>query len=391
MKRGVFLVAAEPSGDALGAALIAALRARAPDLRLAGVGGAAMAAQGVASPFPIEALSIVGFVEGIRAYSRVVALADQAADAAVAARPDAVVLIDSWGFTLRVAQRLRARLPGVPLIKYVGPQVWASRPGRAKTLAAAVDHLLCIHAFETPFYAPYGLPCTVVGNPVVGAARQGDGQAFLDALDNPVAPKRLLLLLPGSRRSEVARMLPVLREAAHALSATRPDMLSVIYAAPAVRDLIEADFGGPDDQRWTFWHRLVGEETRKEDVFAAATAALACSGTVTTEVGLQGAPVVVGYRLDWPTWAIARALGVYRAPFATLMNVAAGREIAPEFLQTRCTPANLAAAAAPLLDDPAARAAQVAAQDEALVTMGRGARPAAEIAADVVAGYLSRG
>jgi lipid-A-disaccharide synthase len=390
MSRGVFLVAAEPSGDALGAGLIAALRARAPDLRFAGVGGAAMAAEGVVSPFSIEALSIVGFIEGLQAYSRVVALADQAADAAVAARPDAVVLIDSWGFTLRVAQRLRARLPGVPLIKYVGPQVWASRPGRARTLAAAVDHLLCIHAFETPFYAPYGLPCTVVGNPVVGAARRGDGQAFLAAYDGPVAPKRLLLLLPGSRRSEVARMLPVLRKAAHALAATRPDMLSVIYAAPAVRDLIVEDFGGLEDERWTCWHRLAGEETRKEDVFAAATAAIACSGTVTTEVGLQGAPVVVGYRLDWPTWAIARGLGIYRAPFATLMNLAAGREIAPEFLQTRCTPANLAAAAAPLLDDPAARAAQIAAQDEALIRMGRGGRPASEIAADVVEAYLRR-
>jgi lipid-A-disaccharide synthase len=389
VSKRLFLVAGETSGDALGAGLIRALKGRDPSLSFTGVGGAAMAGEGVASPFAIDALSIVGFFEGLKAYKRVVALADQAADAAVAAKPDAVVLIDSWGFTLRVAQRLRARLPGVPLIKYVGPQVWASRPGRAKTLAAAVDHLLCIHDFELPFYAPFGLRCTVVGNPVVGEERPGDASLYRDSEDRGAPPGRILLLLPGSRTSEVRRMLPVLRDAARQLSVSRPDLLCAIYTAPVVHDMVVEAFHR-SAEGWPAWTRILGQEWRKEDVFAAATAAIACSGTVTTEVGLQGVPVVVGYRLDWPTWAIARGLGVYRAPFATLMNVAAGREIAPEFLQTRCTPANLAAAAAPLLDDPAARAAQVQAQNAALARMGRGGRPAAEIAADVVLTYLAR-
>ncbi|MDX2233785.1 MAG: lipid-A-disaccharide synthase, partial [Hyphomonadaceae bacterium] len=159
----VFIVAAEASGDQLGADLVDALRSRRPDCAFAGVGGAAMAARGVASAIDIGGLAVLGLVDGLKAYPRVIKLADGTADAAAAFDPDAVVLIDSWGFTLRVAQRLRRRGQRARLIKYIGPQVWASRPGRARTLAATVDHLICIHDFETPFYAAYGLACTVCG------------------------------------------------------------------------------------------------------------------------------------------------------------------------------------------------------------------------------------
>lgn len=377
----IFLVAAEASGDALGADLIDALRARDPSVTFAGVGGAAMAARGVASAFDIGDLAVLGLIDGVKAYPRVVRRADEAADAAVAFDPDVVVLIDSWGFTLRVAQRLRARLPRAKLIKYIGPQVWATRPGRARTLAATVDHLICIHDFETPFYAPYGLACTVCGHPAFGRSVRGDGAAFRTR--HGLGDARVLLVLPGSRGSELRRTAPHLFDAAALVVAKTPDVRVLTVAAGAVAAGVATLAASQP-----YPVLVVDEGREKADAFAAATAALAVSGTVTTEVALQEAPVVVGYRLGWVTWALARAF-IYKSPFATLLNVAAGREVAPEFIQTRCTSANLAAAVAPLLADPAARARQVAAQDHALAAMGRGGRPAADIAADVVLGAVA--
>ena len=377
----IFLVAAESSGDALGADLIDALRAHDPGIGFAGVGGAAMASRGMKSAFDIGDLAVLGLIDGVKAYPRVVKRADQAADAAVAFNPDAVVLIDSWGFTLRVAQRLRKRLPKTKLIKYIGPQVWATRPGRARTLAATVDHLICIHDFETPFYAPYGLACTVCGHPALGRSEKGDGAAFRARHKLGDAP--VLLVLPGSRDSELRRTAPHLFAAAGIALEQAPGARVVAVAARA----IAGDVSTMASKQ--AYPALVVEEAREKiDAFASATAALAVSGTVTTEVALQETPVVVGYRLGWVTWALARAF-LYRSPFATLLNVAAGREVAPEFIQTRCTAANLAGAVAPLLNDPAARARQVAAQDDALKTMGRGGRPAAEIAAEAVLGALA--
>ncbi len=377
----IFLVAAESSGDALGADLVDALRALDPTLQFAGVGGASIASRGVASAFDIGDLAVLGLIDGVKAYPRVVKRADAAADAAVAFDPDAVVLIDSWGFTLRVAQRLRRRLPRAKLVKYVGPQVWASRPGRAKTLAATVDHLICIHDFEKPFYAPYGLPCTVAGHPALGRSVKGDGTAFRVRHDIGDAP--VLLVLPGSRGSELRRTGPHLFAAAGLALDAAPRTRVIVVAARAIEDAARAMAAA---QRYPV--QVIGEGDGKDDAFAAATAALAVSGTVTTEVALQEAPVVVGYRLGWITWALARAF-LYTSPFATLMNVAAGREVAPEFIQTRCTSANLAHAVLPLLTDPAARAHQVTAQDAALAAMGRCGRPAAEIAAEAVLGVLA--
>jgi lipid-A-disaccharide synthase len=374
----IFLVAAEPSGDALGADLMKALRARAPDVEFHAIGGAAMAAAGAPSLFDISDLSVLGLIDGLKAWDRVVKRADQAAAAIAAAKPDAVVLIDSWGFTLRVAQRVRPRLPGVPLIKYVGPQVWASRAGRAKTLAAAVDHLICIHDFEVPFYAPFGLSCTVCGHPAMGRYTPGDGAAF--RAKRGLAPDaRLLLVLPGSRTSELRRIGPTLAASARALAAARPDMKLALVAAGPVREAAIA----------LLPEAMIVEEAEKDHAFAAATVALAASGTVTTEVALQGAPLVVAYKLGWITWAIAR-MGVMTAKFATLMNVALNREAVPEFLQTRMTVANITAAAAALLDDPAKRAAQIVAQNEALQRMGRGGPPAGDIAAEAVLAQIAK-
>lgn len=382
--RPIAFVAAEASGDALGADLIEELRRRDPNIVAMGVGGARMADQGVTSAIDISSLSVLGFIEGLKAYPRVVKLADAAADAIAAANPSTVVLIDSWGFTLRVAQRLRARLPQTPLIKYIGPQVFATRPGRAKTLAETVDHLICIHAFETPYYAPFGLPCTVCGHPAIGRYKQGDRAAWRAAhglADDDCA----LLILPGSRGGEVKRTAPVLMQTAKALLDENTARLNVfVLAAKPVEAQVRALVAQMCPQA-----RVLSEGADKDDVFAGADVALAVSGTVTTEVALQGTPVVVAYRVGWLSWALMRL--ALKARWATLMNIAANREVAPEFLQTRATLANLRTATRALVESKEQRARQVAAQNEALIAMGRGLRPAAQIAADVVEDVISKG
>ena len=372
MSQRIFLVAAEASGDALGADLARVLKARDPQIDLQGVGGPMMEAAGLPSHADIKGLAILGFVDGLLAYSRVKRAVAATVEAILRAKPDVVVLIDSWGFTLRVAQGVRAAAPNIKLVKYIGPQVWATRPGRAKTLAAAVDHLICIHDFEVPFYTPFGLACTVCGHPALGRFKPGDGAAFR-ARHGFSPTEKVMLVLPGSRNAEIRRIGPILWRAAELLDRDR-DVRTMVVVANSVRARVLAQAPGGV---------LIVDETEKEDAFAAATVSLAASGTVTTEVALQETPLVIGYKLGWITWALARAF-LFKSKYATLMNVAADAEIAPEFIQTRFTPENVAAAAAPLLDDPNARAAQVRAQNDALTKMGRGGTPAAEIAADAV-------
>lgn len=377
----IFLVAGEPSGDELGAELIAALNARDPSLVLSGIGGPLMAKSGVSGPVDISDLAIFGLSEAIPAWKRVVAKAEATAAFAATCQPDIAILIDSWGFTLRVAHRLRKKMPGLKIVKMVGPQVWATRPGRAKTVAETYDALFCIHDFEVPFYEPYGLPCTIIGNPAIGRVTKGDGAAFRKryGLEN----QRLLLLLLGSRRAEIANVAPILEAATERLAASRADLKVVCVVSPAVAELVNARA-----KTWQFPFILIESAEEKADAFAACDAALACSGTVTTEVGLQGTPVVTGYRIGWLSWLIAR-LFLFKAPFITLMNVAAAREVAPEFIQTRMTVANLVRAASPLLDDTTRRAAQVSAQNGALQAMGQGGPSAAEVAADAVLEMVS--
>lgn len=362
----VMLVAAEPSGDALGAGLARALKARLGEgVTFVGVGGPLMAAQGVASSFDIADLAVLGYLEGVAAYPRIVRRADETAALAARERPDVAVLINSWGFTLRVAQRLLRLDPRPPLVKYVGPQIWASRPGRAKTLAATVDRLLTIHAFDAPLFEAAGLPTTAVGNPtLVKSFASADGARFRTRIgaapDGPV-----LLVLPGSRPGEVARLLPPFADAVARLQAARPNLHVAVVAAPAVADAVRRGVAS-----WPFAPTLVEGEADRDDAMLAATAALACSGTVTTELALAGAPMVVGYRLAPLTHWIAKR--IILTPWITLFNIAARRFVAPEFVQDACTGEALAVALAPLLDDPALAARQAAEQTQALALMGAG-------------------
>jgi lipid-A-disaccharide synthase len=381
----IMLAAGEASGDALGANLAQALRRRLGDeVSFVGVGGPRLAEQGVRSPFDISQLSILGLVDAIKAYGRVKARVRDTLDLARREQPDAAVLIDSWGFTLRVAQGLKRELPGLPVIKYVGPQVWASRPGRARTLAKAVDHLLAIHVFDAPIFEPAGLKTTFVGNPALSTDfSEADGARFRAAIgagpDQPV-----LLILPGSRPREIECVGPPFAEALSRLARERPDLIAVVPVAETVKERVKAEIAS-----WPVPVRLIEGEAAKRDAMKGATVALACSGTVSTELALAGCPMVIAYRVDPATYWVARRL--VRTRFATLFNIAAQEFVAPEFIQDDCTGEKLALAVAERLDDEALRARQVERQFAALDRMGRGGPDPSEQAADALLEILGVG
>ena len=374
----IMLVAAEASGDRLGAGLIRVLRERLGDgVRFVGIGGVTMAREGVASPFDISELSVVGLLEGLSIYPRVLKRADEAAALAAREAPDLAVLIDSWGFTLRVARRLRALDPSIPLIKYVGPQVWASRPGRAKVLAGAVDRLLSIHSFDAPYFERAGLRTTFVGNSALSRDFSRADPQRLRATVGAGPDDPILLILPGSRPGEIQRLMPVYKKTVERIFAARPSLKVVLPLAETVAGLVQSALAD-----WTVPIHVVQGDEAKYDAMRAATVALACSGTVTTELALAGCPMVVAYRLGALGHFILKR--VLTTQYATLFNIAAGEDIAPEFLQYDCTPDALAKAVLDRLDDPALRQTQIKRQYAALDKMGRGGPDPSSLAADAV-------
>ena len=372
----VMLVAAEASGDDRGARLARALKRRLGDgVRFVGVGGERMAAEGVQSPFGIADLSIFGLLEGVLAYPKVIRRADEVAALAQRVRPDVAVLIVSWGFTLRVAHRLRKL--GIPLVKYVAPQVWASRPGRAKTAARWYDLLLTIHAFDAPAFEKEGLAVRFVGDATLAIDFASADPARMRAEIGAGPDDPILLVLPGSRPVEIERVLPAFEAAVNRLKAERPDLHVVVPAAPTVADLVKSRVAG-----WPHRAHVVEGDVAKKDAMRAATVALACSGTVTTELALAGCPMVVGYRLGPSTHAILKRL--IRTRWITLFNIAAEDFVAPELIQDDCNGPALAREVALRLDDPDLSARQVARQNEALLKMGRGGPDPNEAAAEAV-------
>lgn len=346
----IFIVAAEPSGDMVGAELIRALRAQDSDIEIAGVGREAMAAEGISSDIDLSALSVLGLFDGLRVWRLVHERASACADAAAAFGADQVVLIDSWGFMLRVAWKVRVASPAARIVKYIGPQAFATRPGRAKALARAVDNLLAIHPFDPEYFEPYGLPTIVVGNPALERDLTGDGAAF--RARHGISPdERLLLVLFGSRKAEVERLFDDFADTAEALMMERADLRIVTVLAPSVAEAVTQRL----QTRPGLAGMVVAGPEERLDAFAASDAALACSGTVTLELSRMGVPSVVGYRLGPVAWTIAWNF-MLRAPYVSLVNIAAGRELLPERLQTRATPEHLLPEMAVLLDDPAHRA-----------------------------------
>lgn len=381
----IYLVAGEPSGDRLGAALIRGLRSLEPGVEVMGVGGRAMAAEGLHPLFDIGDIAVMGLTEVLPRLPLVMRrLRETAADAA-AARPDALVTIDAPSFGLRVAERVRRRSPGVRTIHYVAPSVWAWRPGRAAHMARFVDHVLALLPFEPPFMEAAGMGCDFVGHPIAERPPLA-AAAIAEARAAFAGAGPLILVAPGSRRGEVARLWPPFADAIERLRARHPGLAVAIPVAETVAaDVAEAARGLSAPAR------LIPPETpetARRAAFAAADAALVKSGTVSLEMAEAGTPHVVGYRASALTAAMVRRL--VRIDTGTLVNLVAGGRAIPEFLQEDCRGEALAGALEGLLGGGPARARQRAAFRRTMAILGQGGEPPSLRAARAVLEAIGR-
>lgn len=374
----ICIVTGEPSGDLLGARLMAALnRATNGRVRFMGVGGESMQAQGLDSLADLSEFAVMGFVEVLPKAARILRRVREIADAIVAARPDVLITVDSWGFTGRLNRAVRARGLGIPQIHYVAPMVWAWKEKRAEGVAATVDHLLCLLPNEPPYFERHGLACTHVGHPVVeGGAGKGDAAGFRAAHGIP-AEAPLLCVLPGSRRSETGRLLPVFADALARLRVRFPDLHVVAPTVATVAADVERAA-----RAWPVPAVLVRGEAARYDAFAAADAAMAASGTVGLELALAKVPHLVAYRVSGVSAWLVRRLVTVR--YVNLVNLTLDRAVVPELLQEDCTGPALAAMVERLLTDDALRAAQRDAFAEATVQLAGGPGRPSDRAAAVV-------
>jgi lipid-A-disaccharide synthase len=380
----IYLIAGEPSGDLLGGKLMQALKERTQgNIRFAGIGGETMEAEGLKSRVALSELAVMGVAEVLPAVRRIFRRVAETVADIQREKPAALVTIDSSGFTWRVAQRLRKAGNTLPMIHYVAPMVWAWRGGRARRVARWYDHLMTLLPFEPPYFTKEGLASSHVGHPVVeSGADRGDGAGFRRRHAIP-ADAPLLTVLPGSRRGEVRKLLPI-------FDAT---MLLLARRYPSLRIVVPTTANVADDvllavETWAVRSIVLRGAAEKHDAFAASDVALAASGTVALELAMAKLPAVIAYRINKLTHAyVSRTVKV---DHANLINIILGREAVPEFLQYDCTPEKLAAAVGHLLDDPAARAAQIEACQEALRVLGYGGVSPAMRAADEVLAVIAR-
>jgi lipid-A-disaccharide synthase len=350
----IVLIAAEESGDALGGALARALIEQTGGaVKLGGVGGRAMAAAGIETPFPIDDLAIIGFNSIPRRLPMILRRIGETAEMVVAARPDVLVIIDSPDFTHRVARRVRRRVPSIPILDYVSPSVWAWRPGRARAMRAYVDRVLAILPFEPAVHERLGgPPCAYVGHPLIerlADLRPNEAEVQRRRTDPP-----LMLVLPGSRSSEIGRLLSIFGEAVARLCARIGPIELVLPTMPHLLPQVRSGVAG-----WAVKPRVVTEAAEKWAAFRSARVALAASGTVTLELALSAVPMVAAYRVSLFEEIVAKIIRLRsRLPSVILANLVIGNNVVPEFLQHDCTPRQIADALVPLFSDTPERARQ---------------------------------
>ncbi|WP_434882413.1 lipid-A-disaccharide synthase [Bradyrhizobium sp. HKCCYLRH3061] len=375
--RRICLVATEESGDRLGASLMKVLRQRLGDgVEFSGVGGRGMTREGLASLFPIEELSIVGFAAVLKQLPKILRLIRGTVDAIVAAQPDVLVIIDSPDFTQRVAKKVHARDAAIPIVNYVAPTVWAWRPGRARAMRGYVDHVLGLLPFEPEAFRRLGgPPCTYVGHPLIEQLATLRPNAAEQQRRDAKPP--ILLVLPGSRRSEVARHIAVFGETLARLRAQDVAFEAVVPTTPHLEAAVRAGVAN-----WEVAPQIVTAEAEKRAAFRSAHAALAKSGTVTLELAISGVPMVTAYRVGEVEAFILRRL--IKVQSVILANLVIGDNVIPEFLQEACTADNLAPVLADLLSNGPIRARQVEAFNRLDAIMSTGASSPSMRAADIV-------
>jgi lipid-A-disaccharide synthase len=345
MTKSVYIVAVENSADHLGAELSQHIQAQTSDVLILGIGGSAMATQGIESQIDISGLAILGFVEGLKSYPMILDRVRVTVESVMSHGPDAVILIDSWGFMIRVAKGLKKAGYSGQIIKYLAPQVWAMREGRSKILAQYVDHLMTIHSFDAPYFEKHGLPVSYVGNAIFDTDyQQGDGESLRRELG--ISPKdEVVSVFFGSRLSEIQQLAKPFADAVASLKAHRPRLKFISPVSTSIATDVKAAAG--EDLR--LQNIILLPEARKFDVFAASDVALACSGTVTTQLACAGLPSVVSYRLNGLTYIAAKRL--YKPDYISILNIAANEALMPEFIQHEVTGENLSNAVAAYLND----------------------------------------
>lgn len=382
----LFLVAGEASGDKLGAALMAGMKALAPGVEFTGVGGPLMEAEGLVSLFPMEELSVMGIAEVLPKYRQLKRRIAETAQAVLDTEPAALVTIDSPDFSLRVARIVKAARPDLRTIHYVAPSVWAWRPGRAAKMAKVIDHVLALLPFEPPYMEAAGMSCDFVGHPVVAEPRASAAEAALFRERHGIGDDQpLVLCLPGSRRGEVERLGPRFDEALMRLRDREPGLRVVLPTvrgvAPLVREM---------SARWPVAPIVVEEAADKRAAFAAADLALAASGTVSLELAASRTPMVIAYDASFLTWHIIWRM--LRVDTVTLVNLVSETRVIPEFLGPDCRPDRICRALVELLENPEVRAGQHAAMEETMRRLGEGGEaPGLRAARSVLAAIGRRG
>lgn len=377
----LFLIAGEPSGDRLGAALMAGLKTLMPDVRFEGVGGPLMQAQGMQSLFPMEELSIMGIAEVLPRYRALRRRIRECAAAVIEGEPTALITIDAPDFNLRVAQLVKASRPKQKIVHYVAPSVWAWRPKRAQKMARWIDHVLALLPFEPPYMTAAGMSCDFVGHPVVAEALATDAEAW--AFRESIGHSPLILALPGSRRSEVTRLAPILGDVMARVRQVHPDAGVVLPTLPAVADLVR-DL----TSTWAVRPMIVTDADEKRAAFKAADAAIAASGTVSLELAANRVPMVIAYQMAAVSMWMIRRMALIDT--VTLVNLVSDTRTVPEFLGTECRADLVTPALLDLLagGDPAVRQRQ--AMEVTMARLGEGGEPPGLRAARSVLGFLGQ-
>jgi lipid-A-disaccharide synthase len=375
--RKIFLIATEESGDRLGANLMKVLRQRLGDaVWFEGVGGQSMAREGLVSLFPIEELSIIGLAAVVKQLPKILRLIRATASAVTDAAPDILVIIDSPDFTHRLARSVRARDPAIPIIDYVSPSVWAWRPGRARAMCGYVDHVLALLPFEPEEYRRLrGPPCSYVGHPLT--EQLASLRPNVDEQKHRDQRPPVLLVLPGSRRSEISHHMPVFGETLGQLAAEGASFELILPTMPHLQEAVAEGV-----KSWKVAPKVVVGEPEKRAAFRMAHAALAKSGTVTLELAIAGVPMVTAYRVGAvEAWIMRRAIKVNSV---ILANLVIGENVVPEYLQEDCTPQKLSQALREVLEDSPLRRRQLEAFAKIDKIMSTGNLPPSARAADIV-------
>jgi lipid-A-disaccharide synthase len=356
----LYLIAGEPSGDRLGAALMAGLKALSPGVEFHGIGGPLMQAEGMVSLFPMEELSIMGLVEVLPKYRALKRRMAEAAADALACQPAALITIDSPDFCLRVAALVKQSRPDLRTIHYVAPSVWAWRPGRAAKMARHIDHVLALLPFEPPYMQAAGMTCDFVGHPVVSEPLASPEECAVMAGEGP-----LLLALPGSRKGEVSRLCPVFGATIARLKARHPTLRVVLPTVRGVEPLVREL-----TRDWAVAPQIITDAALKRAAFAMADVALAASGTVSLELAANDCPMVIAYDMNRLTLWLMRSAA--RVDTVTLVNLVSETRVVPEFIGARCQPDLIAPALEALLADPSG---QTEAMKMTMQRLGQGGDP----------------